>query len=107
MLGLSRNDEDVLAHFESQATLKMICNTLIYKLILKELKNTMLESVIERSVYNRRKRKLLLFLERVRLKMTEKFNQFESYFFVYSMPFEVCKLSRSLQSKTGKEEKNT
>lgn len=36
--------------------------------------------------------------------MTEKFNQFENYFVVDSMPLEVCKLSRSSRSKICKEQ---
>jgi len=72
--------------------------------LFRELKGTVLENKIERSVYNRRKRKLFVFLEEIRLKMTEKFNQFENYFVVDSMPLEVCKLSRSSRSKICKEQ---
>ena len=72
--------------------------------LFRELKNTMLEDKIERSVYNRRKRKLFPFLQQARLKMIERFNQFENYFVVDSMPVEVCKLARSAQSKICKEE---
>jgi len=63
--------------------------------LFRELKDTALENKIERSVYNRRKRKLFPYLEEIRLKMTEKFYEFENYFIVDSMPLEVCKLSRS------------
>jgi len=42
---------------------------------LRELRGTVLENKIERSVYNKRKRKLFVFLEEIRLKMTEIFNQ--------------------------------
>lgn len=71
--------------------------------LFRELKDTELEAKIERSVYNRRKRKLFPFMEEIRLKMAEKFNEFENYFVVDSMPLEVCKLSRSVRSKICKE----
>lgn len=71
--------------------------------LFRELKDTELEAKIERSVYNRRKRKLFPFMEEIRLKMAEKFNEFENYFVVDSMPLEVCKLSRSGRSKICKE----
>ncbi len=63
-----------------------------------------LKSKIERSVYNRRKRKLFLFIEFIRNELSLKFNVFEKYFIVDSMPLEVTKLSRSLRSKICKEE---
>ena len=72
--------------------------------LFRELKDTALENKIERSVYNRRKRKLFPYLEEIRFKMTEKFNEFENYFVVDSMPLEVCKLSRSSRSKICKEQ---
>lgn len=63
-----------------------------------------IEQKIERSVYNRRKRKLVPFIEEIRLMMAAKFNEFEDYFIVDSMPLEVCKLSRSGRTKICKEE---
>lgn len=62
-----------------------------------------LHSKIERSVYNRRKRKLFSAIEFIRKQLSEKFNVFEKYFIVDSMPLEVVKLSRSLRSKICKE----
>ncbi len=47
-------------------------------------------SKIERSVYNRRRRKLATHLDNIRLKLAERFNEFEDYFIVDSMPLEVC-----------------
>lgn len=70
---------------------------------LGRLKIFDIASKIERSVYNRRKRKLFPFIEEIRLKMVEKFNEFENYFIVDSMPLEVCKLARSSRSKICKE----
>jgi hypothetical protein len=58
-----------------------------------------LTSKIERSVYNKRKRKLFFAMSELREKISEKFNEFEQYFVVDSMPLEVAKLSRSSRSK--------
>ena len=58
---------------------------------------------IERSVYNRRRRKLANYLERIRSKLASHFNEFEDFFIVDSMPLEVCKLSRSSRSRICKE----
>lgn len=63
-----------------------------------------LSNKIERSVYNRRKRKLSLNINEIRLKIAESFNEFENYFIVDSMPLEICKISRSIHSKICKDE---
>ena len=63
-----------------------------------------LKDKIERSVYNRRKRKLFFAIEIIRKELSNKFNEFENYFVVDSMPLEVVKLSRSNSSKICKEE---
>jgi hypothetical protein len=59
---------------------------------------------IERSVYNRRRRKLSSSLDAIRLKLASNFNEFEDYFVVDRMPLEVCKLSRSSRSRICKED---
>lgn len=63
-----------------------------------------LKNKIERSVYNRRKRKLFNAIEFIRNEISIKFNEFENYYIVDSMPLEVAKLSRSGRSKICKEE---
>ena len=63
-----------------------------------------LKTKIERSVYNRRKRKLFAAIEFIRQELSNKFNEFENYFIVDSMPLEVVKLSRSSRSKICKED---
>ncbi|MCB9426665.1 MAG: IS982 family transposase [Flavobacteriales bacterium] len=63
-----------------------------------------LSSKIERSVYNRRKRKQFPYIELIRSKLSHVFNEFEDYYIVDSMPLEICKLSRSSRSKICKEE---
>ncbi|PWJ92224.1 DDE family transposase [Flavobacterium araucananum] len=62
-----------------------------------------IKALIERSVYNRRKRKLFIPLEGIRKLLADKFNSTEKYFVVDSMPLEVCKLSSSSRSKICKE----
>jgi len=58
---------------------------------------------IERTVYNRRRRKLLVITNQIRMKLSQTFNEFEDCFVVDSMPLEVCKISRSARSKICKE----
>ena len=71
--------------------------------LFREIKGFEIETKIERSVYNKRKRKLFPFMEEIRMKMVEKLNDLENYFVVDSMPLEVCKISRSSRSKICKE----
>lgn len=70
----------------------------LFRVIPKDL-----SSKIERSVYNRRKRKLFFAMEFIREKLSAKFNDFESCYIVDSMPLEVTKLSRSGRSTICKE----
>ncbi len=53
--------------------------------LFREIKELEIASKIERSVYNRRKRKLFPFIEEIRMKMVEKLNEFENHFMVDSM----------------------
>jgi len=62
-----------------------------------------LSSKIERSVYNRRKRGLFPYIENIRVKLSNTFNEFEDCFIVDSMPLEICKEARSNRSKICKE----
>lgn len=71
--------------------------------LFRDIKGFEIESKIERSVYNRRKCKLFPYIEKIRLKMVEKFNESEQYFVVDSMPLEICKMSRYSRSKICKE----
>jgi len=71
--------------------------------LFREIKGFEIAHKIERSVYNKRKRKLFPYLEEIRIKMVQKLNEFEDYFVVDSMPLEVCKISRSSRSKICKE----
>ena len=48
--------------------------------LFRDLKSTSLHQLIERTVYNRRKRGLVRYIEEIRVIISEKFNQFEEYF---------------------------
>lgn len=61
-----------------------------------------LSSLIERSVYNRRRRKLFFYKQRLQKMIASKISS-SDYYIVDSMPLEVCKLSRSNRSRICKE----
>ena len=63
-----------------------------------------ISSKIERSVYNRRRRKLFFVKERIRKSLVEKLTVNEKYFAVDSMPLEICKLIRSERTSICKED---
>lgn len=71
--------------------------------LFRYLSNSKMNGLIERSVYNRRKRKLFYHMEDVRKLMVAKFNEFENAFIVDSMPLEICKNARANRSKICKE----
>ncbi|MBL4587038.1 MAG: IS982 family transposase, partial [Flavobacteriales bacterium] len=71
--------------------------------LFRTLSSSDFENMIDRTVYNRRKRGLAQHIEHIRCVLSEKFNEFEDYFIVDSMPMEVCKLSRSGRSKICRE----
>jgi hypothetical protein len=71
--------------------------------LFRNLQGTELEHLIERSVYNKRKRKLFPYMEKIRQILSQEFNEFEQYFIVDSMPLEVCKNSRANRSRICKE----
>lgn len=71
----------------------------LFRIIPDEIK-----AKIERSVYNRRKRKLFFAIEDIRKKLSDAFLEYEQHFIVDSMPLEVAKLSRSRRSKICKED---
>ncbi|KAA6308351.1 hypothetical protein EZS27_039968, partial [termite gut metagenome] len=62
---------------------------------------------IERSVYNRRRRRLFSHRERIRKVMSEKITSDRDYYLVDSMPLEVCRLSRSSRCRICKEDLHT
>ena len=71
--------------------------------LFRTISKTYLDTKIERSVYNRRRRKLFDYTELVRKSMASSFNEFENYFIVDSMPLEICKKARQNRLKICKE----
>jgi hypothetical protein len=63
--------------------------------LFRDIKNTVLEGLIERSVYNRMKRSLYLQIENIRSILVKDFNEFEDIFIIDSMPLEICKNARA------------
>jgi hypothetical protein len=58
--------------------------------LFRDIRNTILDGMIERSVYNRRKRALFLQIEQVRKTLAKDFNEFEDIYVIDSMPLEIC-----------------
>ncbi|MFP5082214.1 IS982 family transposase, partial [Pedobacter sp. JCM 36344] len=72
--------------------------------LFRELRFSKLEGMIERSVYNRRKRKLFPYIEVLRKKLAARLNDGKKYFIVDSMPLEICKNARITRSKICKDQ---
>ena len=66
--------------------------------LFRYLRDTELEAKIERSVYNKRKRKLFSYTEKIRSRISDKFSSFTDVFIVDSTPIEICKYSRAGRS---------
>ena len=64
-----------------------------------QLQNGQISNLIERSQYNKRRKKLFHFAEEIRQHLYLKFIEFENYFIVDSMPLEICKLVRHSRIK--------
>ena len=62
------------------------------------ISGTVLDGKIERSVYNKRKRKLLPYIGKIRETLSGKFADFTDVFIVDSTPIEICKISRANRS---------
>jgi hypothetical protein len=54
--------------------------------LFKQINSNEISNLIERSQFNKKRRKLFLFLEDVRTKLSSHFLEFEDYFIVDSMP---------------------
>jgi hypothetical protein len=75
--------------------------------LFKEINNQQIPNLIERSQFNKRRRKLFFFLEEVRVKLASHFLEFEDYFIVDSMPLEICKFARHNRIKICKKDFET
>lgn len=75
--------------------------------LFKEINKEQIPNLIERSQFNKRRRKLFFFLEKVRVKLASHFLEFEDCFIVDSMPLEICKFARHNRIKICKNEFET
>ena len=75
--------------------------------LFKEINNQQIPNLIERSQFNKRRRKLFFFLEEIRIKIASHFLEFEDCFIVDSMPLEICKFSRHNRIKICKKDFET
>ena len=75
--------------------------------LFKQIDNLVIPNLIERSQFNKRRRKLFHFSEEVRTKLAAHFLDFEDYFIVDSMPLEICKFSRHNRIKICKDDFET
>lgn len=62
------------------------------------------ENLISRRQYNDRRKSLFNWQEMIRKKMSVRLNSITEVYAVDSMPLEICKLSRMLRNKMGKEQ---
>lgn len=69
-----------------------------------QLQNGQISNLIERSQYNKRRKKLFQFAEEIRKHLYSKFTEFENYFVVDSMPLEICKMARHNRIKICEED---
>lgn len=67
--------------------------------LFRAIQGTKLQDKIERSVYNKRKRKLFPYIEKIHKNLSEKFSHFTDVFIVDSTPIEICKISRANRSE--------
>ncbi len=75
--------------------------------LFKQLDNSLIHNLIERSQFNKRRKRLFDLSEYVRVKLASYFLEFEDYFVVDSMPLEICKKARQNEIKICKEEFET
>jgi Transposase DDE domain len=75
--------------------------------LFKQLATSQIPNLIERSQFNKRRRKLFLFAEEVRTKLASRFLEFEDYYIVDSMPLEICKFARHRRVKICKKDFDT
>lgn len=66
--------------------------------LFRAISGTELETKIERSVYNKRRRKLKSYIEQVRQCISQKFSHLSRLFIIDSTPIEICKMSRAKRS---------
>ncbi len=63
-----------------------------------QIQKTELQGKIDRSVYNKRKRRIFGYIEKIRETLSNKFSDFTNVFIVDSTHIEICKISRANRS---------
>lgn len=74
--------------------------------LFRRLPQTLFER-IDRTVYHRRKKRLFVYIESLRVQMVDQMTAGENHFIIDSMPLEVCKMSRSNRSTICCEDMDT
>ena len=72
--------------------------------LFEHIDDTLIENLIERSQYNKRRRSLFGLNEAVRQRLAAFFLEFEDCYLIDSMPLEICKFARHLRVKICKED---
>ena len=72
--------------------------------LFKQVTAIEIPHLLERSQFNKRRRRLFHFSERIRQYLFLKLAEFEDYFIVDSMPLEICKMARHNRVKICKED---
>ena len=75
--------------------------------LFKSVKASQITNLLERSQFNKKRRKLFLFSEEIRVKLASYFLEFKNYYIVDSMPLKICKFSRHNRIKICKEKFET
>ena len=75
--------------------------------LFKQLVNSSIPNLIERSQFNKRHRKLFEFSEKIRTTLASSFLELENYFIIDSMPLEICKKARQNRIKICKKDFET
>jgi len=92
-------------------TLSLVSDSLLidseHYLFKKLHRKSVFSHLIERSVYNKRKRSLSLLINKVRKALVEKLVSYEDTFVLDSMPVEICKFARAKRIKICQEHEQT
>ncbi len=92
-------------------TLSLISDSLLidseYYLFKRLHCESVFSNLIERSVYNKRKRSLTHLINKVRRALVDKLVPYENTFVLDSMPVEICKFIRAKRIKICKEHEQT
>ena len=92
-------------------TLSLVSDSLLidseHYLFKKLHANSVFPHLIERSVYNKRKRLLAPLISKVRIGLVQKLVSYEDTFVLDSMPVEICKFARAKRIKICKEHEQT